>query len=152
MNEQTTRRRMIASDLVEKTADGARIVAWRRKTDGKIVFPRPGQEGEQASYERLPLSPRGELWSWTVQRFRPKSPPYVGPEGDAFQPYAVGYVEFPEGIIVEGRIDAVVGVDELRVGMPMETTVIPIFTDTDGEIVEIYAFRRADSSGAAARG
>ena len=37
---------------------------------------------------------KARLWSWTVQRFRPKSPPYAGPV--AFEPYAVGYVDLGE--------------------------------------------------------
>jgi len=36
------------------------------------------------------LPPSGTLWSYTVQRFRPKSPPYRGPE--PFEPYALGYI------------------------------------------------------------
>jgi hypothetical protein len=31
----------------------------------------------------------GPLWTYTVQSFPPKSPPYTG----AFEPYGVGYVE-----------------------------------------------------------
>ena len=143
---------MIAPDLVEIGTAGARIVAWRRRTDGKIAFPMPSERDAQTDYERILLSPSGTLWSWTVQRFRPKSPPYMGPEGDEFRPYLVGYVEFPEGIIVEGRIDAVVDVDEFRIGMPMDTTVIALFTDADGEAIHIYAFKQADSSSNSTRG
>jgi uncharacterized OB-fold protein len=44
------------------------------------------------------------VWGFTVQRFAPKSPPYVAPEG-GFVPFAVGYVELPEGIKVEAVLD-----------------------------------------------
>jgi uncharacterized OB-fold protein len=50
------------------------------------------------------LSGRGTVWSHTVQRFAPKSPPYVVPEG-GFRPFAVGYVELPEGVKVEAVLD-----------------------------------------------
>lgn len=146
VNNAICRGRMIAPDLVEIGPAGARIVAWRRKTDGKVVFPSPPPGVDQSEYEGILLHPSGSLWSWTVQRFRPKSPPYLGPEADEFRPYIVGYVEFPEGIIVEGRIDAAVDSYELRIGMPMDTTVIPLFTDADGELLHIYAFRPANSS------
>lgn len=152
MNNAICQGRLIAPDLVEIGPAGARIVAWRRKTDGKVMFPAPPQGVEQSGYERILLRPSGSLWSWTVQRFRPKSPPYMGPDGDEFRPYIVGYVEFPEGIIVEGRIDAAVDGGELRIGMPMDTTVIPIFTDADGESIHIYAFRSANSSSNSKRG
>jgi len=52
----------------------------------------------------LELSTRGTVWGFTVQRFAPKSPPYVVPEG-GFVPFAVGYVELPEGIKVEAVLD-----------------------------------------------
>ena len=50
------------------------------------------------------LSDRGTVWGFTVQRFAPKSPPYVVPEG-RFVPFAVGYVELPEGVKVEAVLD-----------------------------------------------
>ncbi len=44
------------------------------------------------------------MWGFTVQRFAPKSPPYVVPDG-GFVPFAVGYVELPEGVKVEAVLD-----------------------------------------------
>jgi uncharacterized OB-fold protein len=52
----------------------------------------------------LPLSDEGVVWAYTVQRFPPKSPPYVVP-AEGFTPYAVGYVELPEGIRIEAILD-----------------------------------------------
>jgi len=130
-------RRMIAAGLVEVTPSGPRIVVGRRP-DGSLVFPMPGEDA--AECERALLGPTGTLWSWTVQRFRPKSPPYVAAEG-AFAPFFVGYVEFPEGIIIEGRILARVGRDDLCVGMPMEVTVIAVCADASGAPLHLFAFR-----------
>jgi hypothetical protein len=59
----------------------------------------------------------------------------------SFESYFVGYVEFPEGLIVEGRIDARVDRDVLQVGQTMETTVIPLLIESSGETVHIFAFR-----------
>ena len=50
------------------------------------------------------LSSTGTVWGFTVQRFAPKSPPYVEPAG-GFVPFAVGYVELPEGVKVEAVLD-----------------------------------------------
>jgi uncharacterized OB-fold protein len=63
------------------------------------------------------LSAGGVLWTWTVQRFAPKSPPYQPPP-EGFRPFAVGYVELPDGV----RVEAVIEVDDLasvRIGMPL---------------------------------
>lgn len=70
------------------------------------------------------LSTDGQLWTWTVQRFAPKSPPYVPPP-EGFRPFAVGYVELPEGVRIAAVIDAV---DDIRIGMPVRiaaTTGVP---------------------------
>ena len=64
-----------------------------------------------------PLSTRGRLWTWTVQRYPPKSPPHVGP-GGGFQPYVVGYVELQEGVRIEAVVD--VSPAEVAIGMPLE--------------------------------
>jgi uncharacterized OB-fold protein len=52
----------------------------------------------------LDLTGRGTVWSHTVQRFAPKSPPYV-PPAEGFRPFAVGYVELPEGVRVEAVLE-----------------------------------------------
>lgn len=58
----------------------------------------------------LELSRRGTVWGYTVQHFAPKSPPYV-PPAEGFTPFAVGYVELPEGVRVQARLDAAGGED-----------------------------------------
>ncbi|MEV1247816.1 Zn-ribbon domain-containing OB-fold protein [Nonomuraea sp. NPDC050022] len=63
------------------------------------------------------LSSVGELWTWTVQRFAPKSPPYAPPP-QGFRPFAVGYVELPEGVRVAAVLD-VGDLDSIRIGMPL---------------------------------
>ncbi|GAA2627338.1 Zn-ribbon domain-containing OB-fold protein [Streptomyces vastus] len=62
----------------------------------------------------------GTLWTWTVQRYAPKSPPYQAPPG-GFVPFALGYVDLVEGV----RVAAVLEVDDLddvRIGMPLTVT------------------------------
>lgn len=84
-----------------------------RGPDGRIRFPCP--EGA----EPVPLGREGTLWSWTVQRFEPKRPPYDGPV--PFEPFMLGYVELPE-TIVETRLT---GIDAPRIGLPVRLTIIP---------------------------
>jgi uncharacterized OB-fold protein len=83
------------------------------------------------------LDRRGTLWSWTVQRFRPKEP-YAGPE--PFEPYGVGYVELPDGVIVESRLTTA-DPDQLEIGLPMELVIEPFGTTASGERTVTYAFR-----------
>lgn len=54
----------------------------------------------------LALARDGVVWAHTVQRFAPKSPPYV-PPAEGFRPFAVGYVELPEGVRVEAVLESV---------------------------------------------
>ncbi|MGW5861117.1 Zn-ribbon domain-containing OB-fold protein [Streptomyces sp. NPDC055239] len=73
--------------------------------------------------ERALLGGAGTLWTWTVQRYAPKSPPYQAPSG-GFEPFAVGYVELDVGV----RVAAVLDVDDIddpdgiRIGMPLTVT------------------------------
>jgi uncharacterized OB-fold protein len=116
------------------------LFGGRHRESGRHVFPFP-DGGDAEFYERVPLHPVGELWSWTIQRFRPKSPPYAGPE--AFEPYAVGYVELPGQVIVETRL-VNVAFDAIRIGDVYRTTVIPFARDPDGTEVLTYAFEPAE--------
>jgi uncharacterized OB-fold protein len=126
----------IAEGLFEAGEDGPRLIGGRRKSDGKVVFPLPiGPEAK--NFDPIRLSPQGTLWSFTVQRFRPKSPPYAGADDEAsFQPYALGYVELPE-VIVESRIETS-DFAALKVGQPMRLKLVP-FARVGGEALS-YAF------------
>ena len=94
--------------------------------------------------ESLELSPHGTVWGFTVQRFAPKAPPYVVPDG-GFVPFAVGYVELPGALIVEAPLTDVAFTD-LAIGMPVELAIVPLRTDPDGTVVTTYAFRPAAGS------
>ena len=128
----------VAPGVFEETGDGARIIAGRSRSDGTLRFPMPSGP-DAALYEPVKLGPVGRLWSFTVQRFRPKTPPYIG-QGDehAFRPYAVGYVEFPGELIVEGRI-VTDDFDRLSIGQPMRVGVETFPTSTRGNLAT-YAF------------
>ncbi|EQB17280.1 Zn-ribbon domain-containing OB-fold protein [Sphingobium lactosutens] len=113
------------------------LIGGRHRQTGRIVFPCPTGNPD---YEPMLLPRRGTLWSWTVQRFRPKSPPYAGPE--EFSPFALGYVELPGAVIVEAPF-ADVAFDNLRIGMEMETVLIPLNHDGQGRTIRTFAFAPA---------
>ena len=73
---------------------------------GTVAFPpaRGCQSCGRSSQETIALGGHGTVWGFTVQRFAPKSPPYVAPAG-GFVPFAVGYVELHEGVKVEAVLD-----------------------------------------------
>jgi uncharacterized OB-fold protein len=128
-------RRYVTERLIAESPDGPRLLAGRRR-DGRWVFPFPqGPDGDSLELAELPA--RGTLWSFTVQRFQPKSP-FI-PAAAEFMPYAVGYVELPGALIVEGRL-AVDDFSGLRIGMQMQVTVQPVFFDANGEPIHTYAF------------
>ena len=120
--------------LLSLDAAGALTLhAARDMESGRLVYP-PPTDVERFRLEPLPRD--GTLWSWTVQRFRPKSPPYAGSE--AFEPYAVGYVALGDALIVEGRLTGA-GLDGYRIGMPM-TVVAQRFERLDGGVQTTFAF------------
>ena len=108
------------------------LIGGRDRASGRVVFPYP--EGDD--YEPHPLGRHGTLWSWTVQRYRPKSPPYTGPE--VFAPWIVAYIELPE-VIVEARL---VDIDpaDVRIGLTVTLTATPLDPAQLGERM-IPAFR-----------
>lgn len=110
-----------------------RLIGGRHRQSGRITFPCP----EGKDYEPYPLKRAGTLWSYTIQRYRPKSPPYAGPE--AFTPWPVAYVELPGETIVEARL-ANLAIADIRIGMALELTQIPLDPDATG-IVLIHAFQ-----------
>lgn len=66
--------------------------------------------------EQVVLSGTGTLWTWTVQRYAPKSPPYAEPAA-GFEPFTVGYVELPEGVRVLAVLD--IRPQDAEIGMPL---------------------------------
>ncbi len=132
---------MIADKLIVDDGGAPALLGARSKETGEITFPAPqGLEAER--YDELPLKREGTLWSFTVQRFPPKEP-YIGEKDMAkFKPYAVGYVELPEQVIVETRIDTD-DVDNLQVGQKMELTILEFAQAADGTPLHTFAFKPA---------
>lgn len=115
-----------------------RLVGGRNRETGRLVFPCP----EGNDFEPYPLKREGTLWSYTIQRYRPKSPPYTGPE--AFSPWPVAYVELPGETIVEARL-ANVDFDDIEIGMPLELTLVPLDSSAPDPVL-IHAFQPKGAS------
>ncbi|NDJ90093.1 hypothetical protein DQP56_06555 [Mycolicibacter senuensis] len=122
----------VAENLFTWPAEEPRLIASEQ--DGVLSFPaRPGES------TRL-LSRRGTLWAFTTQQFRPPAPPYDGDDTmETFVPYALGYVELPGELLVQGRFTEP-DPAKLRIGMEMELVVMPYTTRPDGTEILTYAF------------
>lgn len=125
--------------------DPPRLIGARAKADGRVVFPMPtGADAER--FDPVELPAEGTLWSWTVQRFRPKSPPYAGHDDErTFEPFALGYVELEGQVIVESRLE-VDEFEQLRVGLPMRLALTPFATAPYGEERLSYVFRPTEGA------
>jgi len=130
----------VAAGLFTWPAAEPQLIGSRCEDCGVVTFP------VQASCPRCTsmnvtehlLSRKGTLWTWTVQGFRPKSPPYDGPL--EFTPYPVGYVELPGEVKVETLlVDAEPAT--LQIGMAMELTIIPFRSSTTEAPLVTFAFR-----------
>lgn len=124
-------------------SDDPRLIGSRCTECGTHTFP--AQDGcprcTGTSMERVELEKRGTLWTWTVQGFPPKSPPYAGDaDPETFEPYGVGYVELPGQVKVEARLTEA-DPARLTIGMEMELVLVPLTTDGEGHRVMTFAFR-----------
>lgn len=90
--------------------------------------------------ETVTLGRRGTLWTWTIQGFPPKAPPYAGDtDPKTFQAFGVGYVELPGEVKVEARLTEA-DPERLKIGMEMELVIVPLTTDDNGDEVVTFAF------------
>ena len=122
----------VAEGLFTWPSDEPALIGSKR--DGRLSFPaRPGDE-------EVLLERRGTLWGFTTQQFRPPSPPYDGDDtAESFQPYAIGYVELPDQLLVQARFTEA-DPDKLRIGQDMELRIVPYTTRPDGTEVLTFAF------------
>ena len=86
--------------------------------------------------ETIGFSTEGILYTYSVVR---QSTP-------AFEvPYALGYVDFPEGVRIMGQISGC-ELDEIHIGMPMVLSLDPFGEVDEGNPTTGYRFRPAEAS------
>jgi uncharacterized OB-fold protein len=135
--------RMIDEQL--GTFENGQLRLWgsRCASCGTVTFPQQDScpSCTRGGAEPFPLPRVGRLWSWTVQGFPPKSPPYAG-SAEHFQPFGVGYVELGGELRVESILTTA-DPDALAIGMAMRLVAIPV-VGRDGEGLVTFAFEPAD--------
>ena len=86
--------------------------------------------GAESGQDAVQLSPVGTLYTF--------SEIHIAPIGFA-TPYAVGYVDLPEGVRLFGQIESRAA--DLRLGQQVAVTLGPVRTDASGRMVVSYKFK-----------
>lgn len=139
-----TRSVPLAEGLFTWPSDDPALIGGKA-SDGSIVFPYREHRlvgGRREKLEPVELPRRGTLWTFTTQRFCPPSPPYAG-DAEAFEPFAVGYVELPGALRVEARLTEP-DPERLRIGQPMELRIVPFGKNKEGAQTMMFAFAPVD--------
>ena len=136
---------LITEGLFRVDGDRAVLFGSRRRSTGTVRFPAERPElfdsspEVQGDIEPIELSTEGTLYTYTTQEFAPPLPYRGHRTPERFRPYVVGFVELPDGLLVEALIvDA--GAGGLRIGQRMLSTTTTLET-ADGEELLTYAFR-----------
>jgi benzoylsuccinyl-CoA thiolase BbsA subunit len=114
------------------------LLGSRCKTCGQLSFP-PRKVCSKCfsdEMEILPLSTKGRLYSYTIAEY--PAPGLLGP-------YAIGYVDLPEGVRVFSILEDW-DRKSLRVGMDVELTLGKFREDKEGNEIVTYKFRPIPSS------
>jgi len=113
-------------------ADGAKLLGNRCKSCAQIFFPKAivcfncfGKEMDE-----VVLGPRGKLFTYTIGHM---------PSTHFDPPYAVGYIDMPEGVLVFAPLKAMEG-RPFRVGMEMEVTIDKLWDENDRQVIG-YMFK-----------
>jgi uncharacterized OB-fold protein len=141
----------IAEGLFAGPSDAPHLIGSRCRDCDNHMFPTQAgcSRCSGASTETVELDRQGVLWTWTVQSYPPKAPPYAGDDDPAtFEPYGVGYVDLGGKLLVESRL-TVADPDQLEIGMEVELVLDPLYVDDEGRQVVTFAFAPLDRSTAA---
>lgn len=124
---------------LEVRADGTgNLLGSRCRTCGAHFFPvREACAGcLSQELETVPLSTEGVLYTYSIVR-------QSTPEFDV--PYALGYVDFPEGVRIMGQLSGV-AFEDITIGMPMVLTLEPFGQDEEGNALTGYRFQPREVS------
>jgi uncharacterized OB-fold protein len=137
----TTQRKHVVEGAFAETANGPRLLGSRCAGCSACFFPRsPACRNPKCADKRIEdveLSPRGTLWTYTVQYYKPPPPARFD---DPFTPYGVGLVDLPEGIRIMGMISSD-DPDSLKIGQEMELVIETLYHDDDGSEVLTWKWR-----------
>jgi uncharacterized OB-fold protein len=95
------------------------------------VCPKCFGEGKESEMEKVQLSSRGKLYSYSIVQVAPKR---------FLPPYTLGYVDFPEGVRVLGQMTTT-DPAKLKLDMEVQAELGRIAIDEQGHEVLSYKFK-----------
>lgn len=111
------------------------LAGSRCKSCGKIFFPKQKicSNCFKSEMQEIPLSRTGKLYTYTIARYAPPG----------FKtPYAIGYVDLPEGVRVFSQLTECEPFEEkLKMGMDVEMVMGEISMDEEGVTKIGYKFK-----------
>ncbi len=133
--------RSVDANLFDWPASSPKLWGSRCAHCGNVSFP-AAKRCARCSHDRQDrflLSAEGTLWSWTVQRFPPASPPFPLSDGEPFEPFTLGYVELPGEVRVISRL-FYNSEQNPYIGQKLELAFERLYLDNDGTEVIGYGF------------
>jgi uncharacterized OB-fold protein len=131
----------VVEGVFGETPEGPRLIGSRCDACGTFAFPRAAlcrdPRCNQRETQEVLLGPEGELWSFTIQHYKPPAPMRFD---DPFVPYGIGLVDLPEGLRVLTMMSAP-DPEKLKIGMKVELVLEPLYHDDDGNEVITWKFR-----------
>jgi uncharacterized protein len=117
---------------------------------GTYAFPKeaffcrnPACDG--TTFDEVPLSRRGRVWSYTDARYQPPTP-YVA--ADPYVPFCIAAVELEtEKMVVMGQVTSDVTVDQLTIGTEVELVIDTLYEDDDHRYL-VWKWRPVGLAGA----
>src|SRR5579862_2128521 len=119
----TAKQLPVIKNLFTETAQGPRLLGSKCAGCGAPYFPKSAAchnpDCNAARIEDATFGPRGTLWSFAVQYYAPPAPVKYD---EPFAPFAIGVVDFPEGVRVLGRL-SIDDLKKIKIGMPVELVI-----------------------------
>jgi uncharacterized OB-fold protein len=114
------------------------LIGTQCKDCGTYFFPKNhdycrNPSCDSTDFREVELSRTGHIWSYTNACYKPPEP-FVAAE--PFEPYAIAAVQLEkEQMVVLGQVVEGVGVEDLKVGMPVELVLETLHeTDEDSKV------------------
>jgi len=123
------------SPLFTWPSERPQLIGGKCKTCGEVIFPKQPQcpKCYTETVEELLLSTRGKIYSSTVSYIPP--PMYEGPV-----PYAVGYVELPERVLIATPFSGT-GTVPPPIGTEVELVIEELGEDDEGNMLMQHKFK-----------
>jgi uncharacterized OB-fold protein len=132
MIKTMARRLVIREGAFVESSEGVILLANKCKSCGQVFFPKVVfcLTCLNENMEELKLSRNGKLYSYTIGRM---------PSMHFEPPYAIGYVDMPEGVRIFAPLKMTEG-KPFKIGMNMEVIIEEVWQEDDNEVIG-YKFK-----------